>query len=76
MKKLLILFLCIFINLGFSQDNSDAELLLNKVSENIKNYETQDVLSYESNIKLNQLSNHKITLSNKQITDPKTLKAI
>ena len=39
MKKLLILFLCIFINLGFSQDNSDAELLLNKVSENIKNYE-------------------------------------
>ena len=39
MKKLLILFLCIFINLGFSQYNSDAELLLNKVSENIKNYE-------------------------------------
>ena len=39
MKKLLILFLCIFINLGFSQDNSDAELLLNQVSDNIKNYE-------------------------------------
>ncbi len=38
MKKLIILFLCVFINFGFSQDNSDAELLLNKVSENIKNY--------------------------------------
>ena len=31
MKNLLILFLCIFLNLGFSQDNSNAELLLNKV---------------------------------------------
>ena len=38
MKKLIILFLCLFVNFGFSQDNSDAELLLNKVSENIKNY--------------------------------------
>ena len=39
MKKLIILFLCIFINFSFSQDNSDAELLLNKVSENIKSYQ-------------------------------------
>ena len=39
MKKLIILFLCLFVNFGFSQDNSNAELLLNKVSENIKNYQ-------------------------------------
>ena len=39
MKKLIILFLCLFVNFGFSQDNSNAEILLNKVSENIKNYQ-------------------------------------
>ena len=39
MKKLIILFLCLLVNFGFSQDNSKAEILLNKVSENIKNYQ-------------------------------------
>ena len=39
MKKLIILFLCLLVNFGFSQDNSNAEILLNKVSENIKNYQ-------------------------------------
>jgi|TARA_B100001059_G_scaffold52897_1_gene46841 outer membrane lipoprotein-sorting protein len=39
MKKSIILLLCAFINFGYSQDNSDAELLLNKVSENIKSYQ-------------------------------------
>ena len=39
MKKILILIFGLFSILSYSQDNSDAELLLNKVSENIKNYE-------------------------------------
>ena len=39
MKKILLSIFGLFAMLGFSQDNSDAELLLNKVSENIKNYE-------------------------------------
>ena len=39
MKKILLSIFGLFMMLGFSQDNSDAELLLNKVSENIKNYE-------------------------------------
>ena len=39
MKKSIILLLCAFINFGYSQDNSDAELLLNKVSESIKSYQ-------------------------------------
>ena len=39
MKKILLSIFGLFTMLGFSQDNSDAELLLNKVSENIKNYE-------------------------------------
>ncbi len=39
MKKSIILLLCAFINFGYSQENSDAELLLNKVSENIKSYQ-------------------------------------
>lgn len=39
MKKLIILFLYLLVNFGFSQDNSNAEILLNKVSENIKNYQ-------------------------------------
>ena len=39
MKKSIILLLCAFINFGYSQDNSNAELLLNKVSENIKSYQ-------------------------------------
>jgi outer membrane lipoprotein-sorting protein len=39
MKKSIILLLCAFINFGYSQDNSDAELLLNIVSENIKSYQ-------------------------------------
>ena len=39
MKKILILIFGLFTMLSYSQDNSDAELLLNKVSENIKNYE-------------------------------------
>ena len=39
MKKILLLIFGLFTILGYSQDNSDAELLLNKVSENIKNYE-------------------------------------
>ncbi len=38
MKKLLLLIFG-FCTLGYSQDNLDAELLLNKVSENIKSYE-------------------------------------
>ena len=39
MKKILILIFGLFTMLSYSQDNSDAELLLNKVSENIKNYD-------------------------------------
>ena len=39
MKKILILIFGLFSMLNYSQDNSDAELLLNKVSENIKNYD-------------------------------------
>ena len=39
MKKILLLIFGLFTMLSHSQDNSDAELLLNKVSENIKNYE-------------------------------------
>ena len=39
MKKILLLIFGLFSMLSYSQDNSDAELLLNKVSENIKNYE-------------------------------------
>ena len=39
MKKILLLVFGLFTMLSYSQDNSDAELLLNKVSENIKNYE-------------------------------------
>ena len=39
MKKILLLLFGLFTMLSYSQDNSDAELLLNKVSENIKNYE-------------------------------------
>ena len=35
MKKLLLLIFG-FCTLGYSQDNLDAELLLNKVSDNIK----------------------------------------
>ena len=38
MKKLLLLIFG-FCALGYSQDNLDAELLLNKVSDNIKSYE-------------------------------------
>jgi len=38
MKKLLLLIFG-FCTLGYSQDKLDAELLLNKVSENIKSYE-------------------------------------
>ena len=38
MKKLLLLIFG-FCTLGYSQDNLDAELLLNKVSDNIKSYE-------------------------------------
>lgn len=38
MKKLLLLIFG-FCVLGYSQDNFDAELLLNKVSDNIKSYE-------------------------------------
>ena len=38
MKKLLLLIFG-FCTFGYSQDNLDAELLLNKVSENIKSYE-------------------------------------
>ena len=38
MKKLLLLIFG-FCSLGYSQDNLDAELLLNKVSDNIKSYE-------------------------------------
>ena len=39
MKKILLLIFGLFSTLSYSQDNSDAELLLNKVSENIKNYD-------------------------------------
>ena len=39
MKKILLLIFGLFTMLSYSQDNSDAELLLNKVSENIKNYQ-------------------------------------
>ena len=39
MKKILLLIFGFFLMLSYSQENSDAELLLNKVSENIKNYE-------------------------------------
>jgi len=38
MKKLLLLIFG-FYTLGYSQDNIDAELLLNKVSDNIKSYD-------------------------------------
>ena len=38
MKKIILLFFG-FYAFGISQENSDAELLLNKVSENIKSYE-------------------------------------
>ena len=38
MKKLLLLIFG-FCTLGYSQDNLDAELLLNKVSDNFKSYE-------------------------------------
>ena len=38
MKKIILLTFG-FYAFGFSQENSDAELLLNKVSENIKSYE-------------------------------------
>jgi len=38
MRKLLLLIFG-FCTLGYSQDNLDAELLLNKVSDNIKSYE-------------------------------------
>ena len=37
--QILLLIFGLFTMLSYSQDNSDAELLLNKVSENIKNYE-------------------------------------
>ena len=39
MKKILLIIFGLYTILSYSQDNSDAELLLNKVSENIKNYE-------------------------------------
>ena len=39
MKKLFLLIFGFYVLFGYTQDNSDAELLLNKVSENIKNYE-------------------------------------
>ena len=39
MKKILLLIFGLSTMLSYSQDNSDAELLLNKVSENIKNYD-------------------------------------
>ena len=39
MKKILLLIFGLLTMLNYSQDNSDAELLLNKVSENIKNYD-------------------------------------
>ena len=39
MKKILLLIFGLLTIVSYSQDNSDAELLLNKVSENIKNYD-------------------------------------
>ena len=39
MKKILLLIFGLYTMMSYTQDNSDAELLLNKVSENIKNYE-------------------------------------
>ena len=39
MKKILLLIFGLYTMLSYSQDNSDAEFLLNKVSENIKKYE-------------------------------------
>ena len=39
MKKFLLLIFGLYAMLSYSQDNSDAEFLLNKVSENIKNYD-------------------------------------
>ncbi|MAU31150.1 MAG: hypothetical protein CMC36_04485 [Flavobacteriaceae bacterium] len=39
MKKILLLIIALNVIFGYSQENSDAELLLNKVSENIKSYE-------------------------------------
>ena len=39
MKKNLLLIFGLYAMLSYSQDNSDAEFLLNKVSENIKNYD-------------------------------------
>ena len=39
MKKILLLIFGLSAFTSYTQDNSDAELLLNKVSENIKNYD-------------------------------------
>jgi len=39
MKKILVLIFVLSAFTSYSQDNYDAELLLNKVSENIKNYD-------------------------------------
>tara|TARA_A100001234_G_scaffold209361_1_gene208137 strand:- start:57 stop:710 length:654 start_codon:yes stop_codon:yes gene_type:complete len=39
MKKILLIVFGLFTMLSYSQGDSDAELLLNKVSENIKNYD-------------------------------------
>ena len=39
MKKILVLIFVLSALTSYSQDNYDAELLLNKVSENIKNYD-------------------------------------
>ena len=39
MKKILLIVFGLFTMLSYSQADSEAELLLNKVSENIKNYE-------------------------------------
>jgi|TARA_B100001939_G_scaffold112756_1_gene97479 outer membrane lipoprotein-sorting protein len=39
MKKILLIVFGLFTMLSYSQGNSEAELLLNKVSENIKNYD-------------------------------------
>ena len=44
MKNLLLLIFG-FCALGYSQDNTDAELLLNKVSDNIKSYENVKIKS-------------------------------
>ena len=39
MKKILLIVFGLFTMLSYSQGDSEAELLLNKVSENIKNYD-------------------------------------